>query len=532
MASKIDDPRLRPEDGPAAAARGVQEFAPSELRADEPNVARLVGLVGLVALVFGVFGLIVNARAATPRLIGPFTWPLLLTGLAGLLFHAARDPDVQVRRTYGAFGYLCLAVGVILALLPGGPGNAAGYYLLPWGVLTLAVGLLFVLAFGRVETHPPFAKANLYTLTGIGAAAAAVGLIGGLLRADFLVNPGLVLLGLGLIFLWAAIGLGGAHAPYGYTLALALGGVGAAAFLYGLIRSAGPPLLHWVGVSEARPAPFLVPAGFLFMFVGAVYGLIALGIVSDNRLVVMTRRELVAIFYSPIAYLVLFGMVVINWGSQWYFVDLIYRASRGRSGGLPEPIVEYGTINIVTAMAVVFIVPVLTMRLFSEEKRTGSLDVLMSVPIPEWMVVLSKFLAALTFYMLLWLPWALCLLGLRVLSGQEFDYRPVMAFLVVLLATGGSFVSMGLFFSSLTRNQIIAAVLTFMGMIIMLLFYILRPGVSAPEWQTVLKHLSFVDLWFETLAGKLWLRDLLLHLSITVFWLTLTVKVLEARKWT
>ena len=103
-----------------------------------------------------------------------------------------------------------------------------------------------------------------------------------------------------------------------------------------------------------------------------------------------------------------------------------------------------------------------------------------------------------------------------------------------MLFCGSAFVSMGLFFSSLTRNQIIAAVLTFVGMIAHLSTLFIKdlarlsPG---DVWFEVLTYVSFLDLWMNTLTGTLEPRLLLFHLSATVLFLYATIKVLEARKW-
>src|SRR5262249_48054159 len=150
-------------------------------------------------------------------------------------------------------------------------------------------------------------------------------------------------------------------------------------------------------------------------------------------------------------------------------------------------------------------------------------------PVNEPAVVVSKLLGALAFYLLIWLPWGLYLVALRVEGGQPFDYRPPIGFFVVLAVTGVNFLSMGLFFSSLTRNQIIAAVLTFAGMLALLLAFFLKdffdPGSAA---EVVFTHVGFIDLWIKSLQGNVAPRDLLLHLSFGVFWLFLTVKVLES----
>src|SRR5262249_33806921 len=155
---------------------------------DEPSGARLVGLLGLCALVLGIFGLILNYSTTTPRLFGPtLSWMALLVGIASLLFHAARDPDVQVRRVYGLFlGFGGLALGLFLSLGPLGAERFVGGLFLPFGCFVMVVGLLFLLAFGRVEDEPRLRLATRYVPAGLGAVAIAIALIGGLIKTDFL----------------------------------------------------------------------------------------------------------------------------------------------------------------------------------------------------------------------------------------------------------------------------------------------------------------------------------------------------------
>jgi ABC-type transport system involved in multi-copper enzyme maturation permease subunit len=300
--------------------------------------------------------------------------------------------------------------------------------------------------------------------------------------------------------------------------------LGAAVFLVALGRSLAPLL------SDSMPRYFL-PSGFLLMSAGAFYALFATALVTDNRLVVLTRRELASYFYSPIAYIVLFGLTAVGWLTYLQFVDrLVEFAARGTS--FPEPIVRLFFIDIYPVMTVIFVVPVVTMRLLSEERRTGTLEVLLTAPVGEVTVVLSKFFAALIYYLFLWIPWGLFLLALRLEGGSAFDYRPLLSFAVILVATGAAFIAMGVFFSALTRNQIIAAVLTFLGMMVLLAFFFLKDLERiGPNWQNVFTQLGFVDLWIESLNGKLYLRSVILQLSLAVFWLFLAVKALEARKW-
>jgi ABC-type transport system involved in multi-copper enzyme maturation permease subunit len=292
--------------------------------------------------------------------------------------------------------------------------------------------------------------------------------------------------------------------------------------LIAVVRSALPLVVS--GASR-----FFVPNGLILTGLGALYAILAIGLVSEQRVVVLTRRELAAYFYSPIAYLVLFGMTVVCWLNYLLFVLVSLGGGQPRA----EPIVREYIVALVPVFGVLFVVPAITMRLLSEERRTGTYEVLLTAPLSEAVVVFSKFLAALIFYLVLCLPLGLFLIAVRVEGGKPFDYLPLLSFYVALICSGAAFVAMGLFFSSLTRNQIVAAVLTFMGMTILLGIYLIeRSAPVGPAGAAVLKQFSFVDLWIDSLGGKLYVRDVVMQLSVAAFWLFLTVKVLEARKWT
>src|SRR5205807_651435 len=116
-----------------------------------------------------------------------------------------------------------------------------------------------------------------------------------------------------------------------------------------------------------------------------------------------------------------------------------------------EPIVRRYIVDLIPVIAQMFVVPVLTMRLLSEEKRTGTLEMVLTVPVNELTITLSKFLAAWIFYLLTWLPTFLFLVALRAMGEKEFDYRPLLSFNFAVMATGAGFIAMGLFFSSITR---------------------------------------------------------------------------------
>jgi ABC-2 type transport system permease protein len=475
--------------------------------------------------------------------------------------------------------------------------KAVGYYLLPWSVGAGLVGLLFAIPFCRHETDELYRNAAVNTLLGVGALLSVGSVAAGIMRPDFLAGPGLCLAILGLGYLCAYFSQVDTSDDVGYTVAFTLGAFGAGVVLYAIGRAAFPTLLfegpmalrnpdgsldNWkvlfrvlggvaflvpaavafatrspawlkgvtgviglagVGVVatsmftnpvHTTPQPFLVPNGLILIAVGLAYLAVSVGVCSDNQFVTLTRRELSAYFTSPIGYLVLAGMLVIQWLGYNEFVNNLERGMDGRQMTL-QPIVRHYFIALLPVIAVLLIVPALTMRLVSEEWRSGSLEVLLTAPVNETPVILSKFLATWLFFLVCWLPSGLFLIALRVEVGQPFDYLPLLSFYLCLAAQGLAFLGMGLFFSTVTKNQIVAAVLTFVGMLFYLLCYSIRQGDITlglpPFLRTALGRLSYIHMWSDSLGGRLPLRDVLLFTSVGAFWVFLSVKVLETRKW-
>jgi ABC-type transport system involved in multi-copper enzyme maturation permease subunit len=335
---------------------------------------------------------------------------------------------------------------------------------------------------------------------------------------------------LGLVYLTAFVATRGTSDELAYRVGLAVGVVGLLALLWGLGRSLYPVTVNFFRNNNNLPE-YHVPFGILFILVGLIYLGTALGICSDNRVVVLTRRELAAFFFSPIAYIVLFAFTVAH-GLAYFMTLLRLMGDRVNM----EPVVSQFILQWPPIFCIVFLVPALTMRLLSEERRTGTLEVMLTTPVDEGGVVISKFLAAFLMYLFIWLPFGFYLVALRLMGGEPFDYRPLLSFAVALCATGAGFVSMGLFFSSLTRNQITSGVLTFAGMLTLTLVFLIkmflvRDPMETSAWAVVLKHVSYIDVWIDSLEGKLVPKFLLFHVSATALWLFLTAKVLEARKW-
>ncbi len=506
------------EPSPPQATRPI-ELAPSMLAAPEPTFARGVGSVGAVLAVFGL-GIVVATEAYnSPRMISK-SWGFitLILGIAALAFHAIREKEIQLRRAYGILGFCFVGLCGLVSLV-----NHQLFLVYGWG--SLLAGLCFLMFFLRHEDDDGWRQVTLYSIAVLGAFFAFAGFLFGAFIPDFILTYGLVLALMGLFYLATFVGQMGSDQGLGYQASRGIGLLGLAAILYAIVWSIARA---WMGKEDS----FLAPTGIMLIALGCIYGGLSLSLVSDNRFVVLARREIMAYFYSPIVYIVLVASTLVGWISYLIFVTTLAKFE------VPEPIVSHYYFSLLVILQFAFGVTAITMRLLSEERRSGTYEVLMCAPVHEIWVVLSKFAASLLFFMLLWIPWGLFLIGLRVELGKPFDYRPLLSFYIALIFTSSAFLAIGLFFSSLTKNQIVAAVLTFgvtLGAIIVMAF--LGRTERLEENAIGLPFLSFIDrvsivrIWRESVNGTVSVRDLVLYASFTTFWLFITVKVLEARKW-
>ncbi len=180
--------------------------------------------------------------------------------------------------------------------------------------------------------------------------------------------------------------------------------------------------------------------------------------------------------------------------------------------------------------------PVITMRSFAFEKGTGTYETLMTTPVSDLQVVLAKFTGTLVFYVLTWLPLFGCIAVVRSLSGEAKVLDPwttASTFLGFVLI-GCLYMSMGCFASALTRSQIIAVMNSFV-IGLGLFLSSLRSLVPAPPADWAAKVFSYVSLseHLEDFArGFVDTRHLVFYASLTIFFLYLTLKVVESRRWT
>lgn len=249
----------------------------------------------------------------------------------------------------------------------------------------------------------------------------------------------------------------------------------------------------------------------------------------------LIRREIGAYFLSPIAYVVIAVFLVVT--GHLFYLTMDQLTARGPKG------VEY-PLQLMLGdekfwLVFLFIPPLLTMRLFAEERSSGTLEMLMTAPLRDWQVVLSKYAAAFIFYLLMWLP-TLCYLPIlfgAANSEGRIDPRPIWSAMLGLILVGAMFLALGLLISSLVRSQLVAALISLFVSLVFIVTGFWKPELdtASPVGQTTLNVVRYfsVPTHFQQdfSRGLIDTRHLVLYASVTVFCLFLTVRSLESRRW-
>ncbi len=244
-----------------------------------------------------------------------------------------------------------------------------------------------------------------------------------------------------------------------------------------------------------------------------------------NGIGVTFGRELRAYFFSPLAYGVLASFLFINGIT---FATLIgYLNDAPSAVGAPMEYFFGGTILFWLALA--FVGPILPMRMLSEERRSGSLEILMTAPVTETQVVVGKYLAALTFYVVLWAPTVLY--AVIVARYSKLDWGPLASAYLGVLGIGALFLSIGLFASGISRNQIVAALVGFALVFALFILGLLEFMVNNESLRQVLSYLNLIQHMEDFSKGIVDTRRLVYYLSGTAFFLFLTSRALAANKW-
>jgi len=249
-------------------------------------------------------------------------------------------------------------------------------------------------------------------------------------------------------------------------------------------------------------------------------------------------RELRAIFLSPIAWVLLAVYLVLG-GLLYYnlLVSFARFSSQVLGAGTEDPqILAAASLNQFVVRShlwalcvlLLLLTPFLTMRLLSEERRTGTAEMLLTSPVRTGEVVLGKYLAGLAAAVVMILLSSHYVLFLYAVGKPEL--RPILVgFLGLLLAAAG-FVAVGLFASSLSDNPAVAAVLALGVLLALLLLEVLAPA-AGPQWEGLLRALSATDHFRDFAKGVLSLSDAAYYVSLAAAALFGTARVLESHRW-
>lgn len=237
------------------------------------------------------------------------------------------------------------------------------------------------------------------------------------------------------------------------------------------------------------------------------------------------RRELQAYFLSPLAYVVLTAFLLINGFVFWLIVSFL-SDPRATSGA---PLELFFGQTIFFWLVLLFVTPVLTMRLISEERRSGAIEVLMTAPVTESQIILGKYLAAVGFYIFLWSP--TLIYAVIIARYGDVDWGPVASGYLGIFGIGSLFLAVGVFASTLSRSQLVAALVTFVILMPLFTFGLLESLANSPLLKEVF---GYLDIWRhmdEFSKGIVDSRRLVYYFSVSGFLLFLAARSLELKKW-
>lgn len=246
------------------------------------------------------------------------------------------------------------------------------------------------------------------------------------------------------------------------------------------------------------------------------------------------KKEMRLYFTSPVAYVVLTIFLVI---AGWFFYNIFafFTLASMQSAMNPAMARDLNVTDsvlrpLVTNVSVILLLlmPLITMRLFAEERRSGTIELLLTYPVRDGAVLVGKYLAALALYALM-LALTLLYPGIVVYFAR-LEWGPLVTGYAGLLLMGGTFIAVGVFASSLTENQIVASITTF-GILLILWVIGWSADYVGGVWGKVLQHLSLLEHNDNFAKGVLDTKDVVYYLNFIALALFLTLRSLEARRW-
>ena len=238
---------------------------------------------------------------------------------------------------------------------------------------------------------------------------------------------------------------------------------------------------------------------------------------------VVCRRELRSYFSSYIAYVLLAVFLLLS--GYFFYSDLIFFIL---FGGFVVPTGLWQYVFLDMRLCTLLVLPLLTMRLFAEEKKLGTIELLWTYPVRDGEIVVGKFLACWIFFVVMLLATAINqLIFYRM---YQFAPGPLLAAYLGIFLLGTAFIACGLFISSLTENQVVSAMATY-GVLVFFWFVTWNEEVADERIVHILLRLSLFDHFYNFSRGVIDTRDIVFFVLFVGFFLVLTLQSLNARKW-
>jgi ABC-2 type transport system permease protein len=255
-----------------------------------------------------------------------------------------------------------------------------------------------------------------------------------------------------------------------------------------------------------------------------------------RNVMAIAQKELKGYFSSPVGWIIMGVWALLYW---YFFVAILQffvrQSMQMNQFGMQGPQAMNVNQQLIRPLVaqnlpilVLFLLPAVTMRTYSEEKRSGTIELLLTSPLTDLQIILGKFLGAMAFYAAL-LAVTLIHVGILFAYGHP-EWKPILTVYLGLLLLGGCFVSVGLFISSLTKNQIVAFVATF-GVFLMLWIITWIGSFSGPTVDKLTQYLSIIDHFDDFGKGVLDTTHVVYYLSFITFGLFLTAKSVDSERW-
>jgi len=235
------------------------------------------------------------------------------------------------------------------------------------------------------------------------------------------------------------------------------------------------------------------------------------------------KKEIRSYFTSLIAYIILTVFLILS--GHFFYTGLVQFVTWG-GASMQEGLWQYLFHDI--RQVLLFTIPLLTMRLFAEEKKLGTIELLFTYPYRDIEILMGKFLACVV--MLLVMLVLTLLYPVLIAIVYQVEVGPLAASYLGMFLIGSAFISCGIMVSSLTENQIVAALVTY-GFILIFWFVDWNEAAASPVLAEVLHHFSFFEHFYNFARGIIDTKDVVYFVLFIFFFLFLTLKSLESRQW-